>query len=494
MIRNNQRFRNHLDDHLIHLRKNLFISPSDPMYYEKVIRYLDATSPEAHYKIGQKFQRKGNLKRALFHYKEVLRTYPSPFYSAAGRAIHQIEAEQSAHALQLQQAFPDERKPLLPPFMKMLLLVLLVLNLLVLLFFAGKQPLYKTISAMKAWGTGSSITYETVDAPFVMYIAPETQEEALETELHKMALELAKEMPKTNIVIYGVLSQDAANQGKTLLLRDEGLTQNAIVVAQYHPETDETVRIRFLNAEFEKHQPLSAIGANLVRTALEAYIKDHGNAPERLESLLGDYPNNYLSFIPLEGSTGSNGVLASYNGQGGWVYEPGAADPVHRFYANSAAAGVNAPYEPVHIEINKAEHQLRLVSGGYVLWDKNIGLGADDRTPRGDFIVQDRVMQPRGSHPQTYGEAGLGLGSIALHGTYDESSIGANKSLGCVRLSNGDVQQLFPWVPKGAEVQIQASTWTTSSPEPVADTERLIPAVQPVLDESPERVVFHWLG
>ena len=34
------------------------------------------------------------------------------------------------------------------------------------------------------------------------------------------------------------------------------------------------VHIRFLNAEFEEHQPLSAIGANLVRTALESYRKE----------------------------------------------------------------------------------------------------------------------------------------------------------------------------------------------------------------------------
>ena len=98
MIRRSQRFRNHLDDNLIHLHKNLFISPSDPQYYEKVIRYIDANSPEAHYKIGQKFQLKGNLKRAIFHYKEVLRTYPSPFYSAANRAIRELDQQQAAHA------------------------------------------------------------------------------------------------------------------------------------------------------------------------------------------------------------------------------------------------------------------------------------------------------------------------------------------------------------------------------------------------------------
>lgn len=66
MIRRSQRFRNHLDDNLIHLHKNLFISPSDPMYHEKVIRYLDATSPEAHYKIGQNFKEEGISNELFF--------------------------------------------------------------------------------------------------------------------------------------------------------------------------------------------------------------------------------------------------------------------------------------------------------------------------------------------------------------------------------------------------------------------------------------------
>ncbi|BFT71766.1 L,D-transpeptidase family protein [Paenibacillus sp. P36] len=493
MIRRNQRFRNHLDDNLIHLRKNLFISPSDPMYYEKVIRYLDATSPEAHYKIGQKFQKRGNFKRAIFHYKEVLRTYPSPFYSAANRAIRDIEGEKAAHAMNMQQAFPEEAKGILPPFMKTLLIVLLVLNLLLIVLFAGSNPLYKTISTMKVWGAGSDITYETVDAPFVMYIAPETENKAIETALHKQALDLAKEMPKTNILIYGVISQDNTAQGKTMLLRDEGLTKSAVVVAEYHPATDEAVKIRFLNTEFGKHQPLSAIGANLVRTALEAYTKDHGSPPARLDALLQDYPNNYLSFIPMEATTGSNGISEAFTGDGGWVYAPDAANPSRMFYANSADVQ-DIPYEPVHIEINKKEHQLKLVSGDYILWDKEIGLGANDRTPQGQFLVKDRVQNPQGSRTQSYGEAGLGLGAIALHGTYDESSIGSDKSLGCVRLTNGDVQQLFPFVPKGAEVQIQASTWAGASHEQLKDINLLIPATRPTLDESPEDVMFHWLG
>jgi tetratricopeptide (TPR) repeat protein len=492
MIRRSQRFRNHLDDNLIHLHKNLFISPSDPQYYEKVIRYIDANSPEAHYKIGQKFHLKGNMKRAIFHYKEVLRTYPSPFYSAANRAIRELDQQQAEHAASMQKAFPEVEKRLLPPFMKTMLIVLFVLNLMLVFLFVGDAPIYKAISKMKVWGVGSNVTYETMDVPFIMYIDPETQNEDIETALHKQALELAKEMPNSSILIYGIVSQDNVNKGKTMLLTNDELTKSAIVIAQYHPATDRTVRIRFLNSEFEKHQPLSAIGANLVRTALESYRKDYGKAPVHLNALLQDYPNNYLSFIPLEAVTSSNDTSTVFNGRGGWVYDSSAADVEQMFYANAEGVG-RVPYEPVHIEINKAEHQLKLVSGSYLLWVKDIGLGTNGSTPEGDFRVMDRVQQPKGKHAHVYGEAGLGLGAIALHGTFDESSIGMDQSLGCIRLTNPDVQQLFQFVPKGTEVQINPAKWATIHNEQVRDTLLLIPIKLPSLNESPEQV-FHWLG
>lgn len=493
MFNRNQRFRNHLDDNLIHLHKNLFISPSDPNYYEKVIRYLDANSPEAHYKIGQKFESKGNMKRALFHYKEVLRTYPSPFYSAANRAIYELDRQQATHAANVQKAFPEIRKTLLPPFMKTLLIVLFILNILLILLFVGDLPIYKTISKMKVWGVGSSVTYETVDLPFMMYIAPDTPNEDIENALHKQALELSKEMSNANILIYGIIAQNKADNGKTMLLTNDEITKSAIAVARYHPATDNTVRIRFLSPEFEQHQPLSAIGANLVRTALEAYIQEFGRPPAHLNALLQDYPNNYLSFIPLEAVTGSDDVSTVFTGRGGWVYDSGAADAENMFYANSAGVR-GVPYEPIHIEINKAEHHLRLVSGDYLLWDKEIGLGANGSTPQGDFQVMDRVQQPKGKHAQSYGEAGLGLGAIALHGTFDESSIGVDKSLGCVRLTNQDVQELYPFVPKGAEVRIGAAQWTKSRDNQVENTQLLIPKKKLDHDESPEQVIFHWLG
>jgi hypothetical protein len=493
MIRRNQRFRNQLDDHLVHLHKNLFISHADPLYHEKVIRYLDANSPEAHFNLGQKFREKGNWKRARFHYKEVLKTYPSPFYSAANRAIHLLDQQQATHVANLEQTLPEKRKPLLPPFMKMLLLVLLILNVILVLFFAGDHAISRTISKMKIWGVGTQVTYESVDKPFILYLSPEMSHAEIEKKLHAQALVLAKEIPKSTILLYGIVTEDNVDKGKTMLLTNTDDIKRAMVIATYQPEADALVHIRFLNAEFEEHQPLSAIGANLVRTALASYRDNVGQAPTRIDDLLQDYPLNYLSFIPIEAVSGSNEIKSAYKGDGGWVFNPKAADIAHMFYAN-VAGGDEVPYEPVHLEVNQRAYQLQLVSGSYLLWDKEIGLGANGSTPDGVYRVIERVQQPKGKTSQSYGDAGLGLGSIALHGTYDETSIGEAKSLGCIRLTNDDIQQLFPFVPRGAEVRILSSEPTSNRVSPVSQMSKLIPTSLPQHSESAGNIIFHWLG
>lgn len=493
MIRRNQRFRNQLDDNLVHLHKNLFISHADPLYHEKVIRYLDANSPEAHFNLGQKFREKGNWKRARFHYKEVLKTYPSPFYSAANRAIHLLDQQQDTHVASLEQTLLEKRKPLLPPFMKMLLLVLLILNVILVLFFAGDHAISRTISKMKIWSVGTQVTYESVDKPFILYLSPEMSHAQIEKKLHAQALVLAKEIPKATILLYGIVTEDNGDKGKTMLLTNEDDIKRAMVIATYQPEADALVHIRFLNPEFEEHQPLSAIGANLVRTALASYREDVGRAPSRIDELLQDYPLNYLSFIPIEAVSGSNEIKSAYKGDGGWVFNPKASDIAHMFYAN-VAGGEGVPYEPVHLEVNQRAYQLQLVSGSHLLWDKDIGLGANGSTPDGVYRVLERVQLPKGKTSQSYGDAGLGLGSIALHGTYDESSIGESKSLGCIRLTNDDIQQLFPFVPKGAEVRILSSERTPDRVSPMSQMSKLIPTSLPQHSESAGNIIFHWLG
>jgi lipoprotein-anchoring transpeptidase ErfK/SrfK len=241
---------------------------------------------------------------------------------------------------------------------------------------------------------------------------------------------------------------------------------------------------------------LASAASSLVKTALEAFIKQNKAPPDHIENLIGDYPNNYLSFIPNEAHSGSNQVTAQFDGTGGWVYHPLANGLSRMFYPNISdeATAMQAPYSPVKLLISKNEHTLLLVTGSTVLASKPIGIGKENRTPEGSFTIQERVSNPLGNHPDVYGKAGLSMGKYAIHGTYDQTSISANKSLGCVRLSNSDILSLFPFIPKGAAVQISNDLPSAFQKTLTTDPSRLIPAQKPQINESPLNHIFNWLG
>lgn len=44
--------------------------------------------------------------------------------------------------------------------------------------------------------------------------------------------------------------------------------------------------------------------------------------------------------------------------------------------------------------------------------------------------------------------------NYAIHGTDEPESIGKDESLGCIRMSRKDVEELFAMVPMGTKVQI----------------------------------------
>jgi lipoprotein-anchoring transpeptidase ErfK/SrfK len=44
---------------------------------------------------------------------------------------------------------------------------------------------------------------------------------------------------------------------------------------------------------------------------------------------------------------------------------------------------------------------------------------------------------------------------VGFHGTSDESGVGGEVSLGCLRMRNADVEVLHDVVPQGSEVHVQ---------------------------------------
>jgi lipoprotein-anchoring transpeptidase ErfK/SrfK len=127
------------------------------------------------------------------------------------------------------------------------------------------------------------------------------------------------------------------------------------------------------------------------------------------------------------------------------------------------------------IEIDKSENRLRLYEDSKLLKEYPVATGRSTAlTPEGTFRVVFKTWNPSWTNPRTGQlvpggsprnplgsrwigfDAGDGQGrSYGIHGTNDPSSIGRHISLGCVRMHNRDVQELYQLVPIGTRVTIK---------------------------------------
>jgi lipoprotein-anchoring transpeptidase ErfK/SrfK len=495
------RFDNHLKTNLDHIHKNLYLHPNDPLYYEKILRYSDSQSPEAHYMIGRKYEQAGRISKALFHYQEV-RSSSSPYYTKAKQAVRRLQnnSSESKSDNENSHLYSPQQGSKTSNIAKSMLICLLLFNLALILLLFNIDKTRAVVSAVKHGKVGMEVIYETIDVPYVIYLTYDEPTERIENKLYSKLLDMGKDHPNQNIQLFGIKTSDPAWIGEVVPLSSERMKESAFVKAEYNPSIDSSVKIQFQNNEYRQQtgtlQPLTFAAANLVRTALQAYMDEKGVPPRSIENLVDNYPANFLSFIPKEVQSGSNDVAAQFNGKGGWVYHPHAEQLSDMFYPNilDEQSALQIPYEPVKIMISKNEYTLKVISGSTVLAAKPVGLGKNDQTPEGDFTIQDRVLNPLGKNPDVYGKAGLGMGQYAIHGTFHEQSIGANESMGCIRLSNQDMLEIFPLIPKGASVQIAPDFPIAYQHVLVKNLDRLIPSQQPQSDQTAKNIVFNWLG
>jgi lipoprotein-anchoring transpeptidase ErfK/SrfK len=130
----------------------------------------------------------------------------------------------------------------------------------------------------------------------------------------------------------------------------------------------------------------------------------------------------------------------------------------------------------VKVLIDKESNRLWLYQNGQIIREYPVATGRDPaQTPEGSFSVVFKTHNPSWTNPAT-GETvpggvpenplgarwiGLGVGDTAgrvygIHGTNRPESIGHHVSLGCVRMHNEDVQELYELVPLGSIVTIRS--------------------------------------
>ena len=119
--------------------------------------------------------------------------------------------------------------------------------------------------------------------------------------------------------------------------------------------------------------------------------------------------------------------------------------------------------------VDKTTYTLYLKAGDYAVKTYRIGTGKDNSTPVGEFKIVNRLKNPTWYHDGTvapFGSPENPLGTrwmgfdaktYGLHGTTQPESIGKSESLGCIRMLNSDVEELYELLPVGTAITILES-------------------------------------
>lgn len=121
--------------------------------------------------------------------------------------------------------------------------------------------------------------------------------------------------------------------------------------------------------------------------------------------------------------------------------------------------------------VDKSDYTLTILLNGHFIRQYPIGIGKSDKTPVGEFIIDNKLINPtwyspegvyQYDHPKNVlgtrwigFEDKDGLYGYGIHGTADPNSIGKNMSNGCIRLKNKNVEELFDFVKAKTRVVLQ---------------------------------------
>lgn len=120
--------------------------------------------------------------------------------------------------------------------------------------------------------------------------------------------------------------------------------------------------------------------------------------------------------------------------------------------------------------VRKEKFVMDLMLDGAFIQRYEVGLGLQGSTPLGEFTVKNRIPKPAdGSYPYGHekhrlGSRWLGLSSEAGHKGYgihgcraeEESQIPGECSQGCVRMKNGDIEEVYDIIPAGTRLVVIA--------------------------------------
>ena len=136
---------------------------------------------------------------------------------------------------------------------------------------------------------------------------------------------------------------------------------------------------------------------------------------------------------------------------------------------------LKVPQGPFNVKISRAKFRMDVYLQDLYIRSFPVGLGADQGTPLGEWLVKERLPNPTYYPPPSspikkiispndptnpLGEHWIGLEGVTgeavgrngygIHGTIEPESIGKAVSLGCIRMHNQDVEYLYKFMMPGA--------------------------------------------
>ena len=232
-----------------------------------------------------------------------------------------------------------------------------------------------------------------------------------------------------------------------------------------------------------------------LRSAMTRYKEKTGQWPDSPEAMAGDYPANTMAGWTESMSSWFEELKAVLTDKtdGKIPQTAGWPDRTGPDSGHGAPAGTLAPLTelPLEIIVDKSNHLLAVVSGDVIVRNYEVGLGGD-KTPEGKFVISEKVKDPNGSSTGAFGSRGMTLSDTryGIHGTNEPKSMGKDESLGCVRMTQEDIEELYDLVPLGTPVTIAEEGGLPD--ELRAPPERFrLPSTQ---NETNPHKVYDWLG
>jgi hypothetical protein len=230
-------------------------------------------------------------------------------------------------------------------------------------------------------------------------------------------------------------------------------------------------------------------------SAIRHYRARMGMMPGDPADLAGSYPGNHMAgWSPAMDGWLQQLLTLQAESPIAPDWPQGTGDPSASLSYDAMPSGEwqDLTMHPLEIIVDKSNHRLAVVSGRVLLRNYAVGLGGE-RTPEGEFVISEKVRNPNGVPEGVFGTRGMTLSDTryGIHGTNEPDSIGKDESLGCIRMWQEDVEELYDLVPLGTKVTIVDGGLPSDIRVPPVRFRLPQPQTQ---DETNPGKVYDWLG